>query len=1137
MIRVYQDRYTFERLNESVNIKIYSSSNNYEIIKLAGTAEVDISINGSFTKLTSTKYGYAVYEIMEDIQDSYFNYIAIKNGVTITDIVGNTIPLPTNKPNAVSGMLQDEDNYKYLPYISNYNNTYLIRINDKWYRFNSTTIDSSKYSILTTSTSHPSSERLYIQVDRPTTNQIDKTIYLFNNTENISTTIDKPTIPTGYTLTKLVGLDELSDNSYITIFGNNITFSNLDNIGIYKYEIVATKNNVEYKTGTYTIIVVSVNIDEKDIEVVKGEEYKLSNIKVTSGDDICYPLTVTNSKSNANLTLTELNGSNVYSLTIVGTAVDTSTITLKCGNLDITSINLNIIDSTRLPTLPNKIELQSTESYTIKDVFYYNNFRYNVLDITTDIDSLFSLDIRVNDITESTPDTDYNVGRYVIDITAKANVSGTSYLYIKSKDGIVDVTIPVIITRVTVAGNIENSDNITTGDTISIYKDESYTLQYLYDPNANDMAIETSSNIITIDTMTINSNPFTYSVVDDNGNSSTKTAFFANNSTYKALKITGIGIGTATITVKTYINNSTTLVNTLVFYVSVLEEGTTKDDNCLVNIYPSTKTSVNSNIMLELPTQSCTLRLREEQEIKNAMINSNGYFYDYIEDSDPTKTSNPVAYVSSINPTWVNKTTMEVFTCIDTTTNDNVWIGSFGNKVNYKVLPQPGERGFGCGVAPDDILEKYNLSPMDGTTNNQSDKYGHYVDKDNKEFVFVPLHYIKPKFTTKQDYPYFNQDFDFSYDEDINNGFDNNCIPRCFWNNGKVQDGIFVAVDNDDVITKTISPSDSYIKLINYKEYDKDGYHNMSIFIQSMLLNLSKLQLIKTYENSNSNTDGRLMFKSETLTLNSGDESMIRVKNGVIDKKISKTGTELGINNDVLLTHNGQKCGIYNINGGYNSLLLGIYIHSETDGNGITTLHTHILNKNVEISEFDRNIAACINTTNSLTFKDELITLLFSNSNYSLSSSIPLNMLPSVFFISSNRPNYLNPITNYHTLDDSMGYEGFNTGIDFYYLRYLYSNNKSMVNYTTNVTDDGIISLGDNKRYNDYTDSYRLCVSNIIPSGVEINRLGIDITTNIVNHPNTRVARAIFDMRSIYPTDTTHTIRYSSRCCITPNMS
>ena len=1145
MIRLYQDSYIFEKLEESVNFKVYSNSD-YEVVKISGNMEVDITIDKEYFTLTSKSYGYGVYEVIENnYDDNHFNYIAIVDG-TIDDSV---IPNPGDPINVTK-----ENGYTYYPYLSYNNNTYLIRVNNKWYNLNLNKLDSSKYKIITSSTSIPNIARLNLRVERDiVNNQIDKNVYLLKD-DIEAYTLTLPDIPAGYSFNKLEYMDEVSDSGvYISDTGNWL-FNKINTIGVYKYEIVVTKDNKEYKSGVYTIIVVESIINEDTIEVIKGEEYKLTNVRITSGDNICYPLTITNSENNADCKLEEINGSNIYSLSLIGTNIKQSILTLYCYDIEIGTITLNVVDSIQIPNLPNKIELQSAESITFRDIFYYNNFKYNLLNIYTDLDSLFTLKVRPTTITESSNNATYNVGRYVIELIAKSGVSGISNLYIKSEDNRIDMVIPVLVTRTATGGNIETSDNTTTGDNISLYENEVYTISYVYDENADNIDVTTSNDtIVGVVLEEIPNNPYTYSLYDGStGQSTTKTKFFSNNSIYKMLTITGKRIGTATIVINTYVNG-TTLSNTLTFIVNILEQGSSKNDSGLVNIYPSNKTYVNNNIMLELPEQSCTLRLREEKEIQNAMVNANGSFFDYIENSNPTKTSNPVSYINDVNPTWLNKTTMEIFTCIDTTTNNNIWIGTLGTRINYDKLPLPGEQGFGCGIATDDILEKYKLSPMDGTTNPLSSKFGHYIDADNKEFVFVPLHYIKPKYTTNKEYPYFNQNFDFSYEEDINNGFNNHCIPRCFWNNGIVQNGIFVAVEDDNYVIKEINNNSTDIEFISYPNYVKDGYHNMNIFIQTMLYNLSRLHLIKTYENSNSVTDGRLYFKSETLTREVGKSnttseidiiedplSTIHIRNDVIDTKIDYNGNTSNIGHKLLLTHNGQKCGIPNINGGFNSLLIGIYIHSETDGNGVTTLHTHVLDKDVEISEFDRNVAVVVNKRNNTTYKDELITTLFSNSNYSLVSSIPLNTIPDTIYVSNNRPNYLNPVTNDHTLGEDIGYYGFNIGIDLSYISYVISNNKSLENYTTTPNNNGIISLGDTKKYDDKTSSYRICVSNIIPTTIEVDRFNINLNNNeygnLVNHPNTRVARPIFDMRNIYPTGKPYTIRFSSRCCITPNM-
>ena len=51
--------------------------------------------------------------------------------------------------------------------------------------------------------------------------------------------------------------------------------------------------------------------------------------------------------------------------------------------------------------------------------------------------------------------------------------------------------------------------------------------------------------------------------------------------------------------------------------------------------------------------------------------------FDYVESSPPSVDTNPVKE----NPLWLDTSTGELFVCVDNTTNENVWAGQYGNRV------------------------------------------------------------------------------------------------------------------------------------------------------------------------------------------------------------------------------------------------------------------------------------------------------------------------------------------------------------------------------------------------------------------------------------------------------------------------
>ena len=156
--------------------------------------------------------------------------------------------------------------------------------------------------------------------------------------------------------------------------------------------------------------------------------------------------------------------------------------------------------------------------------------------------------------------------------------------------------------------------------------------------------------------------------------------------------------------------------------------------------------------------------------------------FDYKQDSKPAINTNP----PMLNATWFDTKENEIYVCIDNTVNNNKWVG---NKSGYiggsYVTANPGEAGFGCGVAPSEIVSKYNMTPMEGTYNPNSKNYGNYTDKTGSVMVWIPKVYVKYTYDAAD--PYFGLKVEVS-----NTAKADYFLPRCFINNGKEIDGFFI---------------------------------------------------------------------------------------------------------------------------------------------------------------------------------------------------------------------------------------------------------------------------------------------------------------------------------------------------------
>lgn len=106
------------------------------------------------------------------------------------------------------------------------------------------------------------------------------------------------------------------------------------------------------------------------------------------------------------------------------------------------------------------------------------------------------------------------------------------------------------------------------------------------------------------------------------------------------------------------------------------------------------------------------------------------------------------------------------------------------NIVLSTTIGTPGSIGFGVGIAPAALVTSLGLYPMIGYNDKSSDNYGNYIDALGSVMVFVPKFYYK--ITNDIAAPYYGTKVEIS--DTAQTGF---MIHRAFVNNGVVQDGFF----------------------------------------------------------------------------------------------------------------------------------------------------------------------------------------------------------------------------------------------------------------------------------------------------------------------------------------------------------
>jgi hypothetical protein len=87
--------------------------------------------------------------------------------------------------------------------------------------------------------------------------------------------------------------------------------------------------------------------------------------------------------------------------------------------------------------------------------------------------------------------------------------------------------------------------------------------------------------------------------------------------------------------------------------------------------------------------------------------------FDYEFGSNPLITTNP----PQVGDSWVNNVTGEIFVCIDATTDDNIWKGTFGSLITgWTVYGDTFSYVMGSQISNGDTVDKITLSSLAGST-------------------------------------------------------------------------------------------------------------------------------------------------------------------------------------------------------------------------------------------------------------------------------------------------------------------------------------------------------------------------------------------------------------------------------------
>ena len=306
----------------------------------------------------------------------------------------------------------------------------------------------------------------------------------------------------------------------------------------------------------------------------------------------------------------------------------------------------------------------------------------------------------------------------------------------------------------------------------------------------------------------------------------------------------------------------------------------------------------------------------------------------------------------------------------------------------------PGAAGFGVGVAPAHLLEHLGLSAMDGTTIQTSPNFGNYVDSKNNVYVFIPAFCysfdkaeIGNEIAAKSPSAFAIKSFaEFNYNETKANEA-KYILHRAFIDGGEAKEGFFItkylvskgnkSVKNAIAISLTSSGTDAPSKDSELNTECTGHAHDAITIAKKMTNNkgtcasgfmYSALAMLSYVHGLHAASKDNCAWYDEAGTTNYpkgcnnnalGDTDDKEILYECSDTKIAQKGNTGGANHFERTTHNGQTCGIADLNGLLEEVALGVIIHNATSN----VSKFFVVKDSVSITQFTKDNVQSDNST------------------------------------------------------------------------------------------------------------------------------------------------------------------------------
>ena len=268
--------------------------------------------------------------------------------------------------------------------------------------------------------------------------------------------------------------------------------------------------------------------------------------------------------------------------------------------------------------------------------------------------------------------------------------------------------------------------------------------------------------------------------------------------------------------------------------------------------------------------------------------------------------------------------------------------------------PEPGEVGFGVGLAPQEIVDYYSLTLLSSEPGNAD--YGNYRDSSGSIMVWIPKFYFRIVEDTAA--PYYGCRFDVSFEP--KSGY---IIHRAFIDGGKEVPGFFIdkytaSVENQVLVSKRnnsplVSGTASGVTTAITNLFPSKGWQNQcGYFLDAVKTRGQAYSLTTTFQFNalavladayyqicyRNGTTSQIGWASKAPYQPKGNNNSLKDYNDNSVTFSQGTGSYSGIAatascsdaNLPKITHNGEKCGVTDVNGNVYKWCIGAKTNGST---------------------------------------------------------------------------------------------------------------------------------------------------------------------------------------------------------------